>query len=141
MSHNNAILLLGSNINNPKKNIEIALKKLENKAGTILRKSELLITTPVEFESSNNFCNIAVELKTQISPIQLLDELKNIERQMGRVKDSSHFLVYQDRVIDIDIVLYNKVKFISRRLTIPHYKNLYEREFAKEIIESVRYAF
>jgi len=138
MSYNDVVLLLGSNINNPEKNIEIALEKIENQAGSILIKSELLITKAVEFESYNNFCNIALKLKTQLSPISLLSELKGIEKNMGRTRDSADFGAYQDRIIDIDIILYNNIKFISKRLIIPHYKNLYQRDFAKRLINNVR---
>lgn len=138
MSHNSVVLLLGSNINNPEKNIQIALGKIENNIGAILKNSELIISAPVEFDSINNFCNIAVKLKTQFSPIMLLKQLKKIEIEMGRVKDSSYFETYQDRIIDIDIILYNNIKFISKRLIIPHYKNLYERDFAKELINEVK---
>jgi len=138
MSYNDVILLLGSNINNPEKNIEIALEKIENQAGAILNKSELIITKPVEFESYNNFCNIAIKLKTHFSPIKLLSEMKAIEKSMGRVSDSAALGAYQDRIIDIDIILYNNIKFISKRLIIPHYKNLYERDFAKRIINELR---
>lgn len=137
MSYNDVVLLLGSNINNPEKNIAIALEKIENEAGPILIKSELLITKPVEFESYNNFCNIAVKLKTQLSPIRLLSELKGIEKKMGRTRDSADFGAYQDRIIDIDIILYNNIKYISARLIIPHDKNLYQRDFAKGLINSV----
>ena len=138
MSYNNAVLLLGSNINNPENNIQIALKKIESKAGSILKNSELIISEPVEFESYNIFCNIAVQIKTQFSPIVLLGQLKKIEFEMGRTQDSSYFGGYQDRIIDIDIILYNNIKFISKRLVIPHQKNLYERDFAREIINELR---
>ena len=138
MSHNSVVLLLGSNINNPENNIQIALKKLESNIGAILKNSELIISEPVEFDSKNNFCNIAVKLKTQFSPIMLLKQLKKIEIEMGRSKDSSYFGTYQDRIIDIDIILYNNIKFISKRLIIPHHKNLYERDFAKGLINEVK---
>ncbi|MFC0343187.1 2-amino-4-hydroxy-6-hydroxymethyldihydropteridine diphosphokinase [Epilithonimonas hispanica] len=131
-------MLLGSNINNPEKNIQVALEKLETNIGAILKNSELIISAPVEFDSINNFCNIAVKLKTQFSPIMLLKQLKMIEIEMGRVKDSSYFETYQDRIIDIDIILYNNIKFISKRLIIPHHKNLYERDFAKGLINEVK---
>ncbi|WP_308659103.1 2-amino-4-hydroxy-6-hydroxymethyldihydropteridine diphosphokinase [Epilithonimonas arachidiradicis] len=131
-------MLLGSNINNPEKNIEIALEKIENQTGSILTKSKLILTKPVEFESYNNFCNIAIKLKTQFSPIKLLSELKAIEKNMGRTSDSADLGVYQDRVIDIDIILYNNIKFSSKRLIIPHQKNLYERDFARELINEVK---
>ncbi len=138
MSYNTVILLLGSNLNQPEKNIEVALEHLESKIGAILRKSEILITKPLEFDSLNNFCNIAVSLKTQISPFRLLKAIKSIERQMGRLRDSADYGSYRDRIIDIDIVLYNNINFISRHLIIPHHKNLYERDFATEIIDYVK---
>ena len=138
MSHNNVVLLLGSNINNPEKNIEIALGKIEEVIGLILTKSELIISKPVEFDSYNNFCNIAVRIKTQISPIKLLGKLKEIEREMGRTKDSSDFGAYQDRVIDIDVILFNSIKFINKKRIIPHHKNLFERDFAMSIINEGR---
>lgn len=138
MSYNTVILLLGSNINNPEKNIETALLELEAKVGLILSKSKLILTKPVEFDSSNIFCNIAVKIKTQFSPFKLLSEIKAIERKMGRTKDSSYFQVYQDRIIDIDIIIFNNLKFISGKLLIPHEKNLYHRDFAREIINNVR---
>jgi len=138
MSYNSVVLLLGSNINDPENNIKIALKKIEKNIGAILKNSELIISEPVEFDSKNNFCNIAIKLKTQFSPIMLLRQLKKIEIELGRVKDSSYFETYQDRIIDIDILLYNNIRFISKRLIIPHHKNLYERDFAREIINEVK---
>ena len=138
MSYSTVVLLLGSNINDPENNIKIALKKIESEVGAILINSELIISEPVEFDSINNFCNIAVKLKTQFSPIVLLSKLKHIERVMGRVQDSSYFDAYQDRIIDIDIILYNNIRFISKKLIIPHHKNLYERDFARELIKKVK---
>lgn len=138
MSYNIVVLLLGSNINDPENNIQIALKKIESEIGPILKNSELITSEPVEFDSYNNFCNIAVKIKTQFSPIILLGKLKKIEREMGRLKDSSYFGAYQDRIIDIDIILYNSIKFISKKLIIPHHKNLYERDFARDLINEVK---
>ena len=137
MSQHTVVLLLGSNIGDTKYNIDKALEALEQKC-TILRKSEYLLSEPVEFASSNIFCNIAVKIKTQFSPFKLLSEIKAIERKMGRTKDSSYFQVYQDRIIDIDIVIFNNLKFISGKLLIPHEKNLYHRDFAREIINNVK---
>ena len=138
MSYNIVVLLLGSNINDPENNIQIALKKIKSEIGPILKNSELITSEPVEFDSYNNFCNIAVKIKTQFSPIILLGKLKKIEREMGRLKDSSYFGAYQDRIIDIDIILYNSIKFISKKLIIPHHKNLYERDFARDLINEVK---
>ena len=138
MSQHLVTLLLGSNLGDREKNIETALKRIESSVGEIIEKTEILYTAPVEFVSNNIFCNIAIRIKTQFSPFRLLAEIKTIERSMGRLQDSSDLGVYNDRIIDIDIILYNNIRFISRKLVIPHAKNLYERDFAMEIIKQLQ---
>lgn len=135
MSQHKVVLLLGSNLGNQKKNLETAIKKLQNGGNEILKLSEFLISEPVEFASSNIFCNIALIMLTHLSPIQLLDFVKNIEQEMGRTNDSKASGGYSDRVIDIDIVTYNELKFVSERLEIPHKKHLFEREFSRTLLK------
>jgi 2-amino-4-hydroxy-6-hydroxymethyldihydropteridine diphosphokinase len=88
MSSNNVILLLGSNINFPEKNIDTAIELINNRLGSIIARSSKLMTDPVEFDSKNIFCNIAVLIKTEFSPVQLLKNIKEIEHEMGREEDS-----------------------------------------------------
>lgn len=137
MSQRKVILLLGSNIKNPKKNIEEAISLIEKRLGTIIRKSEMLETEPVEFVSSNIFCNIALLLETQLSPIQILDEIKSIEKAMGRIRDSKELGGYEDRLIDIDVVRFGNLSYKSNRLVIPHSKHLYERQFSQILLRQV----
>jgi 2-amino-4-hydroxy-6-hydroxymethyldihydropteridine diphosphokinase len=137
MSQHKVILLLGSNLGDQKKNIETALEKLKEGGIEILKISEFLTSEPVEFASSNIFCNIATIIFTHLSPIQLLDFVKSIEFEMGRINDSKATGGYTDRVIDIDIVKYNDLKFISERLEIPHKKHLFEREFSKVLLKNL----
>lgn len=137
MSQRVYILLLGSNLGDTKKNIEIALEKLENSGLQVLRKSEFLFTEPVEFVSSNIFCNFAVSISTAVSPVNLLRILKEIEIEMGRNYDTTHYKEYQDRVIDIDVVRSNLLIFESKFLKIPHKKHLLERDFSKKLISQL----
>ncbi|UOV00011.1 2-amino-4-hydroxy-6-hydroxymethyldihydropteridine diphosphokinase [Chryseobacterium daecheongense] len=137
MSQQEVVLLLGSNLGDPKKNLGLALEKLKSGTIEILKISELLISPPVEFVSSNIFCNIATIILTDLSPIQLLNFIKGIEVEMGRVDDSRAFGGYRDRIIDIDIIKYNKLNFISERLEIPHKKHLFEREFSKILLKNL----
>ena len=44
---------------------------------------------------------------------------------------------YNDRIIDIDIVKYDNVNFECKKLNIPHYKHLYDREFSRKLLESI----
>lgn len=137
MSQHDAILLLGSNLGNPEKNIELALDKIEAGGNNIIKITEFLKTSPIEFVSSNNFCNIAVLIKTQLSPTNLLNFLKGIELKMGRTKDSRAIGHYTDRLIDIDIVTYNRLRFWSKRLEIPHEKHYFSRDFSKYLIKKL----
>lgn len=136
MSQHNVVLLLGSNIGDQKNNIDTALNKLSETC-TILKKSEYLTSEPVEFASSNIFCNIATIISTHLSPIQLLDYVKKIEIDMGRLTDSTVSKVYTDRIIDIDIVKYSELKFVSERLEIPHNRHLFEREFSRILLKDL----
>lgn len=135
MSQHKVVLLLGSNLGDQKKNLETALEKIKKGGNEILQISEFLTSEPVEFASSNIFCNIATIIFTHLSPIQLLNFVKSIEIEMGRVNDSKAKGGYADRVIDIDIVKYNELKFLSERLEIPHKKHLFEREFSRILLK------
>ncbi|WP_294222421.1 2-amino-4-hydroxy-6-hydroxymethyldihydropteridine diphosphokinase [Chryseobacterium sp. sg2396] len=135
MSQHKVVLLLGSNLGDRKKNLETAIKKLEDSGNQILKISEFLTSEPVEFASSNIFCNIALIIFTDLSPIKLLEQIKSIEAEMGRVNDSKISGVYTDRVIDIDIVTFNWLNFSSERLEIPHRKHIFEREFSKILLK------
>ncbi|OCK49747.1 2-amino-4-hydroxy-6-hydroxymethyldihydropteridine diphosphokinase [Chryseobacterium sp. CBo1] len=134
MSQHKVVLLLGSNIGDQKKNIDTALDRI-SKNCLILKKSKYLTSDPVEFASSNIFCNIASIISTHLSPIQLLDYVKKIEIDMGRTTDSTISKVYTDRIIDIDIVKYDELEFTSERLKIPHKKHLFEREFSRILLK------
>lgn len=134
MSQHKVILLLGSNIGDKKNNLDTALERLKE-VGDILQNSEYLTSEAVEFVSSNNFCNIATIIFTHFSPIQLLNKIKKIEIEMGRLNDSKISGGYTDRIIDIDIIKYNELKFTSERLEIPHKKHLFEREFSKILLK------
>jgi len=135
MSQHKVVLLLGSNLGDRKKNLETAMEKLEKGGNAILKISKFLTSEPVEFASSNIFCNIALIIFTDLSPVRLLDYIKGIETEMGRVNDSKVSGGYTDRVIDIDIVTFNGLKFSSERLEIPHQKHLFEREFSRILLK------
>lgn len=134
MSINHVILLLGSNLGDREANLAVAMKKIETHIGSIVSSSQVLQSVPVEFASTNFFCNIAIRVTTNASPMKLLKIIKTIERSMGRALDSRSVGGYTDRSIDIDIVQFNSLKFRSQALEIPHQKHLFEREFSKILL-------
>ena len=137
MSSYYVVLLLGSNIGNTLENIENAIAKIEKRIGKIDKFSKILETKPVEFVSNNIFRNIALSLYASISPFSLLKEIKNIEKEMGRLEDSSVKGGYEDRIIDIDIVKFGEINLQSSVLEIPHKKHLFERDFSRILLQEL----
>ena len=130
-------LSLGTNLGSREDNLERALHLLQEQVGALLRRSSVHETTPWGFDSSHMFLNLCVCMATSLSPLQLLATTKQIERQLGRTQKSAHGH-YADRLIDIDILLYDDAHINEPGLVIPH-PHMYEREFVmmplNEILE------
>ncbi len=92
----------------------------------IIRTSAFYETEPWGMNTETWFVNAVVEIKTKLSPHELLAECQRIERQLGKVKHEGD--EYQDRTIDIDILFYNNEIINEDTLTIPH-KYLHLRAF------------
>ena len=137
MSTHEAVLLLGSNLGDRKKNLEEAVRLLKEEQITFVARTDILQTDPVEFASSNYFCNFAAIIRMKFSPMQLLKVVNATEQKLGRSKDSKESGGYMDRVIDIDIVSFNNLKFLSGELTIPHERHL-QREFSVDLLTKLK---
>jgi len=123
-----AFIGLGSNLGDRVKNIKTALKRLDSLPGTSLsRVSELAETDPVGLTEQPKFINAVAAIRTELAPSELLQELKAIERQMGRGPS----IRWGPRLIDLDILLYDREVVDSRGLTIPH-AELENRKFVLE---------
>ena len=92
----------------------------------IIRTSAFYESEPWNMKSENWFVNAVVELKTTLTPHQLLEQCQRIEKQLGRKPSKPG--VYEDRTIDIDILFYKKEIINEPDLTIPH-KYLHLRAF------------
>ena len=92
----------------------------------IIRTSAFYESEPWNMKSENWFVNAVVELKTTLTPHQLLEQCQRIEKQLGRKPSQPG--VYEDRTIDIDILFYKKEIINEPDLTIPH-KYLHLRAF------------
>ncbi len=120
-------LSLGSNLEDRVGYIQQATSLLGGTDGvTIVRTSAFYESEPVEMNSENWFVNAVVEAKTTLPPQHLLEQCQRIERQLGRKSKSGD---YQDRTIDIDILLYGKEVIDTDTLTVPHNK-MHQRAFA-----------
>lgn len=122
-----AYLSLGTNLGEKKRNITKAAGLLAERVGTILALSPFYESLPWGFVSENDFLNAALAVETPLSPFRLLDVTQQIEREMGRTPTPSG--PYQDRIIDIDILLYEDFILNTPRLTLPH-PLMHKRSFA-----------
>ena len=129
-----AYLGLGTNIGNKRRNMITAAALLAERVGDILALSGFYETEPWGFASENFFLNAAVKLKTSFSPLELLQITQQIEKELGRVEKSNG--VYHDRVIDIDILLYEDEVLQIPGLTLPH-PLMHEREFVMDPLSEI----
>ncbi len=119
-------LSLGTNLGDKHENLRTALRLIGERIGTISGESSIMETSPWGYESSNLFLNMAVEVKTNKDPFEILDITREIEREMGRNRKSQNG--YADRIIDIDLILYDQQIIDSQFLQLPH-PLLHLREF------------
>jgi len=120
-------LALGSNLGNPRENLQTAIENIKKRIGEVISLSAFYTTQPVGFVSENLFFNAACHIKTSLQPLELLSELQAIEKDMGRDNKSSGGN-YSDRTIDLDILLYDSEVASFSELVLPH-PHLHERSF------------
>ena len=130
-------LSLGANIGNRKRAMRQAIEKLGEFVGSVVCQSALYETKPWGFESPNDFINCCVLVETPLSPRQLLEATQRIERDLGRVEKTADNHEYHDRVIDIDILLYDDITVDEPDLKIPH-PLMNERDFVMEPLKEIR---
>lgn len=123
------VLLLGGNLGNQLQIFNQAIQFMEDELGRIERSSSAYKTPAWGFKSGNDFLNQVIILSTDRKPENLLNRLKNIELELGRdPQKKSEEGIYQDRLIDIDILFYNDLVYSSPTLILPH-PRLHLRKF------------
>ena len=128
-------LSLGTNLGDRQKNLSSALKLIGKKVGTVVSTSDVMETDPWGFESSNRFLNMVAKVETDMQPLDVLHATQEIERKLGRTKKSVN-REYHDRLIDIDILLYDNLVMNTPELTIPH-PLMYKREFVMKPLAQI----
>jgi len=133
MQENEVVISLGTNLGDKLKNLKNALSNIES-FGRILNKSRIFSSDPWGYDSENEFLNMGLVIKTSLEPMQLLKKLKSIEKQMGRGPKMGQS--YQDRIIDLDILIYSGIIIDNEELSIPHPK-IKERKFSLLILKDL----
>lgn len=127
MTKHTVYLALGANIGDRRATTLRAIARINELIGTVERQSALYETEPWGFASPHRFLNACVRVSTTLTPRQLLTATQQIERALGRTAKSAGG-VYHDRVIDIDILLYDDLRVDEPDLKIPH-PLMTERDF------------
>lgn len=119
MTDHKVYLSLGANLGDREHAISEAVRLIGELIGEVKRQSSLHETDPWGFESENSFLNAVVCCHTVLSPHQLLQYTQQIEQTLGRTSKTIDGK-YHDRVIDIDILLYDDWVVDTPDLKIPH---------------------
>ena len=111
------VLSLGSNQGNRLKNIELCLELIHLEIGTIIKVSNLYETPSWGFESEA-FYNCALLIHTSKSPEQILIQVLEVEKKLGRIRFENSG--YQSRIIDVDLIAFDEEIINTEHLQIPH---------------------
>lgn len=126
-------LSLGSNIGNKRKNLLEAIRKIGELENTeVVKSSTILETEPFGYLEQDNFLNACLEVKTLMTAQEFLKEILQIELDMGRVRE----IKWGPRIIDIDILFYDKEMIEEDNLAVPH-PWICEREFVLDPLSEI----
>lgn len=129
----NVYLLLGSNLGDRNALINDAIRQIEQRIGVVFKRSSLYETAAWGNPDQPAFLNIAVGVRTMLSPLEVLQEVLDIESALGRVRHEK----WGARLIDIDIILYgNQIVDMGEQLQIPHPQMQY-RKFVLEPLAEI----
>src|SRR5699024_1488588 len=122
---NDILLGLGTNLDERKNNLDKAIELLNNnEAISIDKVSSIYETVPEGYSNQGKFLNMVIKGRTDLKTARLLEVCEAIEEEMGREET----ILNEPRIIDIDILVYNKENRQLDNLRIPH-PRMHERAF------------
>jgi 2-amino-4-hydroxy-6-hydroxymethyldihydropteridine diphosphokinase len=109
---------LGSNVGDTRAHLKQAIDTLPAHGVQVIGSSSLYETEPVGLILDQpDFLNACLRITTELGPEDLLDACKAVEREVGRAAGGPR---HGPRVIDVDLLLLNDLRYRSERLTLPH---------------------
>ena len=131
---NKAYIALGSNVGNRLETCQKAIACIKNLPNTsVTKQSSLIETTPIGVLNQPLFLNGVIEIETELSPLNLLSCLKEIERNLGRVPTQK----WGPRTIDLDILTYGNLTMHTPELKLPH-PEIKNRKFIQEFLTQIK---
>jgi len=131
----NAIIGLGSNVGDRVKYIEKSITKISDflrirKISSVYQSDSLLTDGQIKYY------NIVLSGDTYYKAVELLYILKNIEKEVGRIKRGK----WKEREIDLDIIDFDRNILQSEELILPH-KHMHKRSFVLYPLREIEPAY
>lgn len=121
------IINIGSNLGQRRHNLSRAMAAVGNTFGPF-ELSHVVESEPWGFNSTNKFLNVGMTFQSDMEPLDILQQLKRIEKQISDTAHRDSAGNYIDRIIDIDIIAIDELIINTDNLKIPH-PHLAERDF------------
>jgi|LauGreDrversion4_2_1035121.scaffolds.fasta_scaffold33577_2 2-amino-4-hydroxy-6-hydroxymethyldihydropteridine diphosphokinase len=133
--NNRSFLSLGANQQAPIRMLHLARDLLKNIPQTyIAQESSIISTAAFGVTQQQHFYNQVIEIRTGLTPLQLLNSCQHIEKRLGRTRK----VHWGPRLIDIDILTYNELKIEHPRLTLPH-PQIWQRDFIEQLLQQLSF--
>lgn len=125
-------IALGSNMGEGRKNLDLAIKMMNERGVLVEKVSTYIETEPYGYTEQDNFVNAVCIAETKLSPRELLKVLLKIELDMGRVR----IIKWGPRIIDLDILFYEDLIIDEEDLKVPHIE-IQKRSFVLEPVNEI----
>lgn len=125
-------IALGSNMGEGRKNLDLAIKMMNERGVSVEKVSTYIETEPYGYIEQDNFVNAVCIAETKLSPRELLEVLLKIELDMGRVR----IIKWGPRIIDLDILFYEDLIIDEEDLKVPHIE-IQKRSFVLEPMNEI----
>ena len=120
-----AYIGVGTNMGDKEKNINDSIEFINmSKVNKVIKKSELYKTKPVGYLEQDDFMNCALEIRTLLTPMELVEYLLDLEKNLKRER----LVKWGPRTIDLDVLLYDDIISSKEEIVIPH-PRMHERMF------------
>lgn len=113
---NRIYLLLGSNMGNSKQQLSKATRHISKTIGKVTHQSGLYVTAAWGNSNQPDFLNQVIIAETKLTALQTMQCILDIEKEMGRIRTVKN----APRIIDIDILFFNKEVVNEKTLSVPH---------------------
>jgi 2-amino-4-hydroxy-6-hydroxymethyldihydropteridine diphosphokinase len=125
MRKRTGLLGLGSNVGDRRAHLQAAVDALPRAGVRVLASSSAYDTDPVgEVLDQPSFLNACLHVETALKPLELLDAVKGLERELGRRDAETR---HDPRAIDIDILMLGELELHNERMSLPHAQLLARR--------------